>query len=160
MLPLHHSRTKHSNLAEIVRFDDGCRRRQQPVKLFHSVGSPQSLTAVVCAVAVLGNVRPGQDDAAGSLRQLQRAGSEHQRVRPRGSSRHGAGLRHVPVPVPLQRVQTFPVLTKHQEQPSPEPVAPVENRTVGRGEAMRLRLRLSAHFSNPKMIPSLSCFTL
>lgn len=129
------------NLAQIVCFDGPCRRRRQTAKPSYSVGSPPLVTASVCAVAVLGNVRPGQDDAAGSLRQLQRAGSEHQRVRPRGSSRHGAGLRHVPVPVPLQRVQTFPVLTKHQrqEQPSPEPIAPVENRTLGRGEATRLR---------------------
>lgn len=112
----------------------------------------------VCAVAVLGNVRPGQDDAAGSLRQLQRAGSEHQRVRPRGPSRHRAGLRHVPVPVPLQRVQTFPVLTEHQEQPSPEPIAPVENRTVGRGEAARLHLAL-AHKFETNNVPYLS-FTL
>lgn len=119
------------------------------------------MASVCAAVAVLGHVRPGQDDAAGSLRQLQRAGSEHQRVRPRRSSRHGAGLRHVPVPVPLQRVQTFPVLTKYQrqEQPSPEPIAPVENRTLGRGEATRLRFRLNAQIRNKKSFKS-ECRTL
>lgn len=93
------------------------------------------------AFSVLGNVRAGEDDAAGSVRQLQRPGSERQRVRPRRSSCHGAGLRHVPVPVPLQRVQTFPVLTQQQrqEQPSPEPIPPVADWTLGRGEASHTR---------------------
>lgn len=86
---------------------------------------------------VLGDVRPGEDDAAGSVRQLQRAGGERQRVRPGRPSRHGAGLRHVPVPVPLLRAPSFPVLAQHQcqEQPPSQRVPPVADRTLGRGEA-------------------------
>lgn len=88
-------------------------------------------------VPVLGNVWPGEDDAASSVRQLQRPRGERQRVWPGRPSCHGAGLRHVPVPVPLLRAPSFPVLTKHQcqEQPSSQRIPPVADWTLGRGEA-------------------------
>lgn len=89
------------------------------------------------SVPVLSNVRPGEDDASGSVRQLQRPRGERVRVWPGRPSCHGAGLRYVPVPAPLLRAPSFPVLTQHQhqEQPSSQWIPPVANWTLGRGEA-------------------------
>lgn len=100
----------------------------------------------LCSVPVLGDVRPGEDDAAGSVRQLQRPGGECQRVRPGRPSRHGAGLRHVPVPVPLLRAPSFPVLAQHQrqEQPPSQRIPPVADWTLGRGEAARTILQTTS----------------
>lgn len=102
--------------------------------VYESCSLVRSLSAL--CVPVLGIVRPGEDHAAGSVRQLQRPRGECQRVRPGRPSRHGAGLRYVPVPVPLLRAPSFPVLTKHQrqEQPSSQRIPPVADWTLGRGE--------------------------
>lgn len=91
----------------------------------------------ICVFSVLSYMWPGEDDAAGTVRQLQWPRSECQWVWPRRSSYHRAGLCYVSMPVPLQWVPPFPVLTKHQhqEQPSPQPITPMADWSLGRGEA-------------------------
>lgn len=95
----------------------------------------------ICVFSVLSNMWPGEDDAAGTVRQLQWPRSECQWVWPRRSSYHRAGLCYVSMPVPLQWVPPFPVLTKHQhqEQPSPQPITPMADWSLGRGEASHMQ---------------------